>query len=142
LREHPGNRDTLLLATGETVRTTIGKIQQIDPVESSECPLPIGLLEAPLHHAPQWNVTEPAGQHIVDGRAADLAFIGLDQPGQTAEKRGLARTARPEQRDDLASRHGKADLAEHRLVVVAFSEPFDIYRRRGQISLRRNQALT
>jgi len=81
-------------------------------------------------HLPDWGAEQ-----------ADLTFIGLDQPGQTAEQGGLAGTARSEQHDDLAGRHAKVDLAEHRLAAVAFAKPSDIDRLRDQISLRRIQAL-
>jgi hypothetical protein len=49
LGEHRGSRDALLLPAGKMVRTTVGEIEQIDPVEGRIGPLSIISLDVNQH---------------------------------------------------------------------------------------------
>ena len=54
----------------------------------------------------------PLRRNLVDAAAldADLAGVRLHEAGDQAKQRGLAAAARPEQRRDLALRHGEAHV--------------------------------
>ena len=52
------------------------------------------------------DTTRPAMLISPDGR--------MLEPGDAAQRRGLAAAGRPEQHDDLAGRHGKADAVDRR----------------------------
>ena len=58
----------------------------------------------------------------------DAAAVGLDQPGDHVEHRGLAGAVRPEQADRLAAPHVEARALHHLAAAEAFLHPM-----RGEI---------
>src|SRR5580658_8200362 len=89
----------------------------------------------------------PAEASNVSSEQADLASVGLAEPGDAPKQRRLAGPARAAQTDDLSCRDGKIDLVEQDFAVEGFAELDNLESRRREGSHRahvirlRSQAL-
>jgi hypothetical protein len=81
-------------------------------------------------------IGQPRGHRLGAKRvAADIVAkdrhapaIGIEQPGDNAQRGGLARAIGPEQRIELPRRDRQRQVADHRL-VIGFAQPLDAQRR-------------
>ena len=89
LLERPGDADALALAAGELVGALVGMSVEADPVQQRERLVDIGLREAAEEAAPEGDVAEPAGQHVLHhGQPLDQGVFledHADPPARAAQ---------------------------------------------------------
>ena len=136
--QRPGERDALALAPGELLRVAVGQPVELYQFQQRvHPPADVGLgRPAAARHDPQ-----PEGHVLEDGHVVEqrvvleheahaprlrvgmggigamkehTATVGLLQPGDDAQQRGLARAGRPQQRHQRAGRNVQRDVvADH-----------------------------
>ena len=133
-RQRPGDRDPLLLAARKLVDPPVAVAGQRDQLEHL---LDLAVALGPRHAAhvePEGDVVRhghqreqgevledqrrraAVGADAAQGPAAqpDLAFGGLDEPGDHAQDRGLAAARGAEEGEELPFRDGQVDVAHGR----------------------------
>ena len=163
-RQGAGQRDALLLSAGQLFGVAAAELGQLHQLQQfvdaardrrligPPPPRPAAQAERDVlghRHVLEQRVmleheTDVAFAQAEPGRVVfaeqDLAAVGMQQSGDHPQQRGLARTGRAEQRDQLAGRHVQVDRVERGDVRVVLAEltDFQVHAVVGEAVIRVN----